>query len=120
MTLSRMGNSIYNNGHKRLSVRLRDIICPTFYLKTYSDVYSNIDNYLKHRLSLDNLIKSCEDIEMLKAYAFDRKELYILEHIDRIKSKIFNLKVKQGFNSEVFKEYYKQVMVNEKFMDILD
>jgi hypothetical protein len=120
MAHNRMGNSIYNNGHKRLSVRLSDIICPVFYLRTYSDVYNHIDNYLKHRLSLDNLIKSCEDIEMLKAYVFNRKELYILEHIDRIKSKLFNLKVKEGFNNEVFKEYYKQVMLNQKFMDILD
>lgn len=52
----------------------RDLICPLYFSKSYKRVYNKIDEYVKTKLSLDNIIKESNEFDRIKKYLFNSHE----------------------------------------------
>jgi hypothetical protein len=104
---------------KKLSVSYKHFFCPIVYLRNSNEVYKRINYYLKAKLSLDNIVKDLDDLDKLKMYIFNNPELYLLENMDRFKSTFLSFKQREPFDAEKFKHSYKDVVSNQKLIQLM-
>jgi hypothetical protein len=105
---------------KKLRLTLTDVLCPMVYLKTYNKQYNQIDSYLRTKLSLDNLMKVCEEIDILKTYVFNKDELYVVENLDKIRCRMLSYSPDENFDYSKYKGSYKRVLSNIKFQKAIE
>jgi hypothetical protein len=114
-------NTAYNfKLHKRHQLSIRDIIIPLLCLNSKDDIYRKIDNYVRNKLSLENIIKGFDQFERVKKYVFSKDELYVLSNIDNVNCKLSNEELNERFDIYKFKHSYLKVQVNHRFMSVIE
>jgi hypothetical protein len=104
---------------KQLTMTFTETFFPLTFTRRYKDVYAKIDNYVRLKLSLDNLLKESDEFEKLKMYIFNSQELYVFENIDRFKSRILSSPGAEPFDNERFKKAFQQASANQKLLDVI-
>jgi hypothetical protein len=102
-----------------LRLTLKEIICPLFCSRRYKETFLKIEEYIRLKLSLDNILKDSEEFDRVKKYLFNSHELYVFENLDRVSSRIFNMNLKEQFDFDKFKLSYQQTLANSKFLEII-
>ena len=98
---------------------LIDHLCPLFLLKRRNANIKHIDEYIRTKLSLENLLKNVEDVERLKICLLDEDEFYFFNLLDRFVAKKI-LKIEE-YKPEKFKLCYEKIKSsNSKLIRILE
>jgi hypothetical protein len=101
------------------SVTLKELLLPVTCSSRYKDLYRKIENHVRTKLSLDNLLKESDEFERLKMYLFDSNELYVFNNYDRTKNGILNNQKEFDFNGELYKYAFQQMNGNKKLVDVI-
>jgi hypothetical protein len=101
-----------------LKLTLSEAIFPLF-CSSRKDIFQKIREYIKAKLSLDNILKESDEFDRVKRYLFNSYELYVFENLDRVNSRIVNHNLEEQFDCEKFRHSYQQVLTNPKFMQII-
>jgi hypothetical protein len=102
---------------KKLRMTIKESIFPPFCTRR-KELYDKIDAYVRHKLSLDYILKESDEFDRLKMYMFNKDEVYVFDNIDRFRSSILNGQIDDKFESEKFKKAY-QTISNQKLVDVL-
>jgi hypothetical protein len=105
---------------KKLKLSLKETIFPLFFSSRYKDIFQKISEYIKTKLSLDNILRESDEFDRVKKYLFNSYELYVFENIDKVNHRIPNIGLKEQFDYEKFKQYHQQILENQKFMEIIE
>jgi lysyl-tRNA synthetase class I len=101
-----------------LKLTLSEAIFPLF-CSSRKDIFQKIKDYIKAKLSLDNILKESDEFDRVKRYLFNSHELYVFENMDRVNSRILNRTLEeQQFDCETFRHSYQQ-LTNPKFIEII-
>jgi hypothetical protein len=95
-------------------------LCPLGLSKRNRDLFKKIQNYLKVKLSVDNLVRESDEFDLLKKYLFNESELYVFENIEKYKSRILSYEKKKRFEIEHFNKAYTDIQGNKKLNEILN
>jgi hypothetical protein len=102
-----------------LELTLKEIILPRIFSSRYKDIFHKIEEYVKHKLSLDNILRESDEFERVKRYLFNSHELYVFENLDRMTCRILNCKLDERFDYEKFKTCLQHIGTNPKFIDMI-
>jgi hypothetical protein len=119
MNLSRTADLPRFTKKEPLKLTLKEIIFPLICSTRFKDIFQKIEQYIRVKLSLDNLLRESEEFDRVKRYLFSSHELYVFENMDRVNSRILHHNLKENFEYEKFKISHQQVATNPKFMEII-
>jgi hypothetical protein len=102
-----------------LQLTLKEIIFPQTFSSRYKYTFHKIEECIKQKLSLDNILRESDEFDRVKRYLFNSHELYVFENLDRVSCRILNCKLDEHFDNEKFKLCLQQAGTNPKFIDII-
>jgi hypothetical protein len=104
---------------KPLRLSLSEIVFPLCCSLRYKDTFQKIEEHIRVKLSLDNILRDSEEFDRVKRYLFNSHELYVFENMYRVSDRILKVNLKEHFDYDKFKLSYQQSITNLKFLEVV-